>query len=242
MISSTSSCPGTPPPLADRAPQQLQDQVGLTLENAIPGIRANTLIHAIDVLLGGRDNYSIVGSTSMHLHALKHPNRTCSLPLPHDIDLVACEQRVSVMGRIKNETLEKCGLKRDEKFAHVFHMARDGQPDLKIDIVSSKTPGFGKYRSSSVAIHGLNVGRITDTLNDYRARVSDPEFIKQCGGIEQARAKIEPWLKYFDQFREANSADTPESMGGERTRRHLLSSSEPSRDSDSANVRRTLRF
>lgn len=225
---------GTPPRLADREPQQLHNEVKLALENALPGISASTLIHSLDQLLRGRRNYTIVGSTSMHLHAIKHPNKTCTLPKPNDIDVVASDVSVQRMRDFTETELSNLGLKRDENFAHVFHMAREGQADLKIDIVSDHTQGFKKYASNPIQIHGLNVGQLADALDDYRSRVSDREFIAQCGGTEQAKEKVGLWLKYFDQSANNTQQGSSNSAENMRTLRMPARQRDPSDESSSA--------
>ncbi len=175
-------------------------RVTATLENALPGVNANNVIHALDTLLGSRSYYTLVGSAAMHLHALEHPNATCKLPLPHDLDVVVNDTAIRRVELASPETLDKLNLKRDANFAHVLHMKRENAPDLKIDIVHSHTPGFSKYHRNPHSIHGVQVGRLADNLADYKARLRDPEFIEQCGGQNEANAKIQSWLNYFDQF------------------------------------------
>ncbi len=176
-------------------------RVTATLENALPGINASKLVHALDTLLGGRGNYTLVGSAAMHLHALEHPNATCKLPLPHDLDVVVNDTAIRRVELANPETLDKLNLKRDANFAHVLHMTRENAPNLKIDIVRSSTPGFLKYQFNPHSIHNIQVGMLADCLADYKARRTDQEFIEQCGGQTQANAKVQPWLDYFDQFR-----------------------------------------
>lgn len=176
-------------------------RVASTLESALPGIDANKLIHALDTLLGGRGNYTLVGSASMHLHALEHPNATCALPMPHDLDVVVNDTAIRRVELANTETLGRLNLKRDANFAHVLHMPRDNAPDLKIDIVHSSTPGFLKYQFNPHSIHGLQTGMLADCLADYKARRTDQEFVEQCGGQTQANAQVQPWLDYFDKCR-----------------------------------------
>lgn len=179
----------------------LSPRVAATLESALPGINANKLIHTLDNLLGGRGNYTLVGSAAMHLHALEHPNATCKLPLPHDLDVVVNDTAIRRVELANPETLGKLNLKRDANFAHVLHMTRENAPNLKIDIVRSSTPGFLKYQFNPHSIHNIQVGMLADCLADYKARRTDQEFVEQCGGQTQANAKVQPWLDYFDQFR-----------------------------------------
>nr|WP_294889494.1 hypothetical protein [uncultured Limnobacter sp.] len=180
--------------------QTLPIQIASALESALPGVNANNVIHALDTLLGSRSYYTLVGSAAMHLHALEHPNATCKLPLPHDLDVVVNDTAIRRVELASPETLDKLNLKRDANFAHVLHMKRENAPDLKIDIVHSHTPGFSKYHRNPHSIHGVQVGRLADNLADYKARLRDPEFIEQCGGQNEANAKIQSWLNYFDQF------------------------------------------
>ena len=205
----------TPPRLADREPQQLHDEVKLALESALPGVDANTLIHSLDSLLRGRGNYAIVGSTSLHLQAIEHPNRACALPEPNDIDVVVSEISVMRLDDFTRSELGKLGLRQDENLRHVFYMAREGQADLKIDVVSANKREFKKYALNPVSIHGLNVARVHDTLDDYRSRATDREFIQQCGGVDQAKHKLDLWMNYFDQ----TNAD--KSMASEKPEQRL---------------------
>jgi len=204
--------------------QTLAIQIASALESALPGVNANKLVHALDTLLGGRGNYTLVGSAAMHLHALEHPNATCKLPLPHDLDVVVNDTAIRRVELANPETLGKLNLKRDANFAHVLHMTRENAPDLKIDIVSSSTPGFLKYQFNPHSIHGVQVGMLADCLADYKARRTDQEFIEQCGGKTQANAKVQPWLDYFDQFR--NEAGTV--LPRQAAKRRFTESSAPS--------------
>ena len=218
----------TPPRLADREPQQLHNQVKLALESALPGINASTLIHSLDLLLRGRHNYTIVGSTSMHLHAIKRPNKAYTLPKPNDIDVVVSDVIVQRMRDFTESELSNLGLKRDENFAHVFHMAREGQAELKIDIVSDHTQGFKKYAIGRVEICGLHVGHIDDTLKDYQSRISDREFVAQCGGAERAKEKVALLLKYFDKCAkntQKESSDDADNMQALKRSRYLQTQS-----------------
>lgn len=181
--------------------QTLPIQIASALESALPGVNANNVIHALDTLLGSRSYYTLVGSAAMHLHALEHPNATCKLPLPHDLDVVVNDTAIRRVELASPETLDKLNLKRDANFAHVLHMKRENAPDLKIDIVCSSTPGFLKYQFNPHSIHNIQVGMLADCLADYKARRTDQEFVEQCGGQTQANAKVQPWLDYFDQFR-----------------------------------------
>ena len=218
----------TPPRLADREPQQLHDEVKLALESALPGIDARVLIHSLDVLLGGRDNYTIVGSASMHLHAIEKPNKTCILPMPNDLDVVVSDVRVQHLSRFTKNELTNLGLRQDEKFAHVMYAARQGQADLKIDIVSDHTQGFRKYSSGGIKICGLRVGCIEDTLEDYQSRISDREFVAQCGGAERAKEKVALLLKYFDNCTkntQKESSDDADNMQALKRSRYLQTQS-----------------
>ncbi|MFN4044803.1 hypothetical protein [Limnobacter sp.] len=181
--------------------QTLPIQIASALESALPGVNASKLVHALDTLLGGRGNYTLVGSAAMHLHALEHPNATCKLPLPNDLDVVVNDTAIRRVELANPETLGKLNLKRDANFAHVLHMTRENAPNLKIDIVRSSTPGFLKYQFNPHSIHNIQVGMLADCLADYKARRTDQEFVEQCGGQTQANAKVQPWLDYFDQFR-----------------------------------------
>lgn len=181
--------------------QTLAIQIASALESALPGVNASKLVHALDTLLGGRGNYTLVGSAAMHLHALEHPNATCKLPLPNDLDVVVNDTAIRRVELANPETLDKLNLKRDANFAHVLHMTRENAPNLKIDIVRSSTPGFLKYQFNPHSIHNIQVGMLADCLADYKARRTDQEFVEQCGGQTQANAKVQPWLDYFDQFR-----------------------------------------
>ncbi|WP_341709753.1 hypothetical protein [Limnobacter sp.] len=181
--------------------QTLAIQIASALESALPGVNASKLVHALDTLLGGRGNYTLVGSAAMHLHALEHPNATCKLPLPNDLDVVVNDTAIRRVELANPETLDKLNLKRDANFAHVLNMTRENAPNLKIDIVRSSTPGFLKYQFNPHSIHNIQVGMLADCLADYKARRTDQEFVEQCGGQTQANAKVQPWLDYFDQFR-----------------------------------------
>lgn len=188
----------TPPRLADREPQHLHNQVKLALESALPGIDAKALIHSLDVLLRGRGNYTIVGSTSMHLQAINNPNPTLTLPMPNDIDVVASDVSVQRMQDFTDAEFAKVGLRQSDTRGHVFYMARKGQADLKIDIVSADKREFRKYALNPVQIHGLRVARVHDTLDDYKFRVTDRDFIKQCGSAAQAEEKVSLYMNYFE--------------------------------------------
>ena len=218
----------TPPRLADREPQQLHDEVKLALESALPGVDANTLIHSLDSLLRGRGNYAIVGSTSLHLQAIEHPNRACALPEPNDIDVVVSEISVMRLDDFTRSELGKLGLRQDENLRHVFYMAREGQADLKIDIVSDHTQGFKKYSTGGLKICGLRVGCIEDTLQDYQSRISDQEFVVQCGGAERAKEKVALLLKYFDNCAkntQKESSDDADNMQALKRSRYLQTQS-----------------
>ncbi len=184
----------------------LSPRIVATLENALPGVNASKLVHALDTLLGGRNNYTVVGSTCMHLHALEHPNATCQLPQPNDLDIVVNDTAIRRVELANPATLHELQLKRDANLAHVLHMTRKNAPDLKIDIVHSNTPGFLKYQINPRFIDGLQAGMLADCLADYKARRTDQELVEQCGGQTQANSKVQPWLDYFDQFR--NEAGT----------------------------------
>lgn len=188
----------TPPRIINRSPEALQSEVKMALENAHPGIDANALIHSLDVLLRGRGNYTIVGSTSMHLQAINNPNPTLTLPMPNDVDVVASDVSVQRMQDFTNIELAKVGLRQSDNRGHVFYMAREGQADLKIDIVSDAKKEFRKYALNPAQIHGLSVARIHDTLDDYKSRATDRDFIKQCGGDSQAKEKVSLFMNYFD--------------------------------------------
>ena len=149
--------------------QTLPIQIASALESALPGVNASKLVHALDTLLGGRGNYTLVGSAAMHLHALEHPNATCKLPLPHDLDVVVNDTAIRRVELANPETLGKLNLKRDANFAHVLHMTRENAPNLKIDIVRSSTPGFLKYQFNPHSIHNIQVGMLADCLADYKA-------------------------------------------------------------------------
>lgn len=184
----------------DHTPPPLNLRVATALERALPGVDANTLIHTLDTLTGGRHSYTLVGSASMHLHALEHPNATCSLPIPNDLDVVVNDSALRRVELASPETLGQLNLRRDRQFKHLLYLQRPNQPDLKIDVVPASTPGFMKFQANALSIHGVRIGRLADSLADYRTRLKDEEYIDQCGGQAQAHAKMQPWLKYFDQF------------------------------------------
>lgn len=184
----------------------LTPHVVSALESALPGIDADKLICTLDTLLGGRCNYTLVGSACMHLHALEYPNATCALPMPHDLDVVVNDTALRLVELANTEKLDELNLTRDAKLAHVLHMPRGNETDLKIDIVHSCTPGFLKYQVNPHCIHGLQAGMLAHCLADYKARRNDQEFVEQCGGQTEANAKVQPWLDYFDQF--SNEAGT----------------------------------
>jgi hypothetical protein len=197
------------PPDRTQTSQALPIQIASALESALPGVNASKLVHALDTLLGGRGNYTLVGSAAMHLHALEHPNATCKLPLPHDLDVVVNDTAIRRVELASPETLGKLNLKRDANFAHVLHMTRENAPNLKIDIVCSSTPGFLKYQFNPHSIHDVQVGMLADCLADYKARRTDQEFVEQYGGQTRANAKVQPWLDYFDQFRHETGTVLP---------------------------------
>jgi len=222
----------------------LNPRITTALENALPGIDANKLIHALDTLLGGRGNYTLVGSASMHLHALEHPNATCALPRPHDLDVVVNDTAIRRVELANTETLGRLNLKRDANFAHVLHMPRDNAPDLKIDIVHSSTPGFLKYQFNPHSIHGLQTGMLTDCLADYKARRTDQEFVEQCGGQTPANAKVQPWLDYFDKCRHDAGTVLPRNIAKRRLAESPGSSPEQGPDGPSVSrpAARILKF
>ena len=51
----------------------------------------------------------------MHLHALEHPNATCALPMPHDLDVVVNDTAIRRVELANTETLGGLNLKRDAK-------------------------------------------------------------------------------------------------------------------------------
>ena len=207
----------TPPRIMNRSPEALQSEVKMALENAHPGIDAKALIHSLDVLLRGRGNYTIVGSTSMHLQAINNPNPTLTLPIPNDIDVVASDVSVLCMQDFTKIELAKVGLRQPDTRGHVFYMARKGQADLKIDIVSDDKREFRKYALNPVQIHGLRVARIHDTLDDYMFRATDRDFIKQCGGAAQAKEKVSLYMNYFEEqagTKRTVASGSPENRSG----------------------------
>lgn len=164
---------------------------------------------ALDSLLGGRGRYALVGSASLHLHAIEQPNLTQTLPLPKDLDVVFDPRSSEKLDRISVQELAKMNLRRDPHQAHVLYLSRENMSDLKIDLVSSATPGFAKHYSGARCVDDIPVGRLSDTIADYKNRLRDPEFIKESGGKEKAKDKISPWLNYFgvDSKRQAYAPD-----------------------------------
>lgn len=163
--------------------------IAATLERALPGINAGKLFQALDTLLGGRDNYTLVGSACMHLHALEYPNGTCQLPQPNDLDVVLNDTAIRRLDMATPEKLNTLNLKRDADFRHVLHMPRENQADLKIDMVHAQTPGFFKYQHNPHSIHGVQVGMLADCMKDYKSRQT-----------EHCDTKNMAWSDYFDQF------------------------------------------
>lgn len=108
--------PQTPPRTPSASAQALSARVTTALERALPGVDAEKLMSTLDSLLGGRGRYALVGSTSLHLHAIEQPNFTQELPLPNDLDAVF-DQRSSLKLECSNEReLAELNLKRDPDF------------------------------------------------------------------------------------------------------------------------------
>jgi hypothetical protein len=192
--------PSGTPPRGGGPAAALTPRVSAALENVLPGLDANKLFKSLDNLFGNRGNYTVVGSASMHLHALEtSSDAKLPLPLPNDIDLVVTDRGIDRLNLANPQKLSDLGFRRDADLAHVLYVKRVGQDDLKIDVVAGKTSGFKKYVANPHDIDNVQVGRLEDSLNDYRARMKDPEFIHQCGGEAAAEKKIQPWLNYFNQ-------------------------------------------
>jgi hypothetical protein len=220
MIPSPSAnrTPPSTPSRENNSASVIPPRIQAALEKALPGVDSNKLIQSLDKLFGSRGNYTVVGSTSMHLHALEFPNATRSLPLPNDIDVVVNERAINKLNLATPDTLSNLGLRRNPDNAHVLHMAQSNQTELKIDVVASKTPGFMKYQSNPHEIDGVQVGRLSDCLIDYQQRTKEPEFIQQCGGKAEADQKTQPWLNYFDQFTASAKTNSPDVNTASRKR------------------------
>lgn len=215
----------------DRTPPPLNPAVASALERALPGVNANALIHALDTLTGGRNSFTLVGSASMHLHALEHPNATCSLPIPNDLDVVVNDSAMRRVELASAETLNQLNLKRDPNFKHTLYLSRANQADLKIDLVPASTPGFMKFQTNALSMHGVRIGRLTDSLDDCRTRLKDEDYVEQCGGQAQALAKVQPCLNYFDQFSQVTQPEQQLSPPTSTLVRRPLLNADQSRES-----------
>ncbi len=189
----------TPPRGADQA-NTLTPRISAALEKALPGVDANKLIQTLDRLFGNRGNYTLVGSASMHIHALESALESkLTLPLSNDIDVVVNDRAIDKLNIASPELLGDLELRRDPDLRHVLYMPRSNHDDLKIDVVSGRTSGFQRYVSNPHEIDSVQVGRLEDSLKDYQHRMNDPDFVQECGGKAEAEKKTKPWLDYFNQ-------------------------------------------
>ena len=196
----TSTPTGTPPAGGGSlGTAELHPRISAALEKVIPGLDANRLFQSLDSLFGNRGEYTLVGSASMHIHALEcRSEPDVTLPMPNDIDVVVTDRGIGKLDLANQERLNALNLRRDADLPHVLYVTRPGHDDLKIDVVKDRTPGFAKYTSNPQDIEDIQVGRLDHCLKDYRQRLEDPEFIQECGSKKQAEIKIKPWLDYFE--------------------------------------------
>jgi hypothetical protein len=215
---------GTPEPGSRTL--SLSPWVRVALEKILPGLEANRLFQSLDSLFGSRENYTLVGSVSMHMHALEAASNSHSaLPAPNDIDVVVNSRGIDKLQLANEKTLQALGLRRDKDLSHVLYVTRLGHGDLKIDVVKSATPGFAKYMAHRHAIDEVPVASLDDCLKDYRQRLNDREFIQACGSPEAAKNKIKPWLDYFAHLTAQGPSNRPPSSSSLKRRRLSFDSS-----------------
>lgn len=194
--------------------QALSTRTTTVLGRALPGVDAEKLMSTLDRLLGGRCRYALVGSTSLHLHAIEHPNLTQTLPLPNDLDVVFDHRSSLKLETSSEQELAEMNLKRDPNKPHVLYLSRENLPDLKIDLVKSSTPGFAKYYKEVQCIDDIPLGRLSDTIADYKSRLRDPEFIRESGGKKKLKAKSHRGYAILMLIR--NGRPTPRTKPGNR--------------------------
>lgn len=204
MVNPPSNVFCTPPRAsAQSSAKKIENPVTAALNEALPGIDVERLFHSLDVVFGNR-NYTLVGSASMHLHAIALPNATVTLPRANDLDLVIESNDINKLDFVTKDELNKLCLRCDDQKKHVLYYKHGNNLELKIDLIKSDNPLFKKY-NDVIQIGGFSVRTLANSMASYSARARDADFITSHGGKDAAKAAVQPWFSYFDKF----SLDAP---------------------------------
>lgn len=164
---------------------------------AHPGIDPQKMITTIDKLFGGRHTYTVIGSTSLHLQALRFLKPGQNLPLPNDFDVAVNCEGMNHFNNVSAREIELQGLSKDP--CGIVFMPRDKGDALKIDVTSDREFGFAKYTVAANQIEGMKVAQINHTYDEELLRLIEPEYVELCGGIDNAKAMFNERWQHFDQ-------------------------------------------
>lgn len=158
------------------------------------------------------------------------------LALPADIDLLAQPSAIRLVETASTADLRTLKLDRQPGSSHVLLMkaqstildsqiSQGGQSQqagesspvdnsraIKIDFIPADQREFRHQATRTSLVFGQRVADPETILSHYRIRAQDEDFIHQCGGEAQARAKVNPWIQYFKPAQaEAGSSGTESS-------------------------------
>lgn len=167
------------------------------LARAHPGVDPEKMISTIDNLFGGRHSYTIIGSTSLHLQAIRFLKPEQALQPPSDLDLTINCEGMNHFRHIGAREIEFQGLSKNP--CGIVFMPRDKGDSLQIDLTPDRQFGFAKYTLAANQIEGLKVAQISHTYDEELLRLIEPKYIARCGGIDNAKAIFNERWQHFDQ-------------------------------------------
>lgn len=195
MVTPISTPTSTPQSANLNAPAQFDPAVETALNNALPNVDTAALFGSLDKLFGYRE-YTLVGSASMHIHAIDHKNPNITLPPANDLDLVLKPEQILNLDLSGNKLREQ-NLKYDNVKKELYYKREDGS-DLTIDLIHTTNRRFANC--STVEIGGFNVRTLLDSMDSYKTRFNDSEFRAAVGGVSAAKDAVQPWFDYFDSY------------------------------------------
>ncbi|MCR2745513.1 hypothetical protein [Limnobacter parvus] len=167
------------------------------LGKAHPGVNPEKLLATCNQLFGEPRNYTFIGSTSLHLQALRFLKPEQTLPLPNDLDVTVNSTGMRQFNNIGKRVMEDLQLTSDP--CGIVFMPRERGDTLKIDVTSDHEFGFAKYTQCPNSIEGMNVAQITHTYDEDLLRLIDPLYIELCGGLDNTKRLFNERWQHFDQ-------------------------------------------
>lgn len=164
---------------------------------AHPGVNPKKLVATCDQLFRARLNYTLIGSTSLYLQALRFLKPDQALPLPNDLDVAVNTAGMNHFNNMSKREMEQMQLTSDP--CGIVFMPRERGDDLRIDVTSDHEFGFAKYTQCASSIEGMKVAQIHHTYDEDLLRLIDPDYIELCGGLNNTKRMFNERWQHFDQ-------------------------------------------